>query len=325
MSRFHWIACLSLLTALSLARPVLADLAGAEAAYRRGVLLEKQGNDRDALVEYQDALQHYSTYYYAYRQIGNCEVRLGQRAKAVEAYEQYLAADPMDANVRDYTARLKKSLSPSPATAPAQEAESQQGYFASVELSPLFLSAGDVNALVPDGSTKASAPVAMSYGIEGGWRHASGLFIKAGFFSGAAKAYSWKQDSDTTTMTIQSSLSAFYVAPGYRYQLPLSLPIAISAELRLGQAQVSGTYTSDFSGVSKSQNSFSTGVTLLQPRLQADYLLMPHLSAQLSLGFNSADLSPVSIANGNLKTTTGDDAKISYDAPLLSAGLSWAF
>ena len=325
MSRLRQMLGMGLLTvALLAARPAAAFLEGAEAAYRRGVVLEKQGNDSAALIEFQAALQHYPNYYYAYREIGNCFVRTQQRAKAVQAYDQYLSANPMDAQVRDYNARLKQSLGASSPKVGAAKAAS--GFFASLELAPIFLSTDDMNALVPDGSTKAgSSAMALSYGLEGGWLHSSGAFIKAGFFTGASKSHNWKESNDLVKASMQSSLTGLYIAPGFRYQLPIPLPLALSGELRIGTATVSGKYLSEVDGGGKSEYAFSTGVTLIQPRLKADYRVMEHLDLGLSLGFNSAELSKIAITDGNLKTQKNEDAKVSYNAPLLSMGVSWAF
>ena len=322
MGRMGKVFGLLVVLALGLVRPAAAFLEAAEAAYRRGVVLEKQGNYESALVEYQAALQHYPNYYYAYRQIGNCYVRLQQTPKAIEAYDQYLSAAPMDATVRDYNNRLKQAQGPS---AEAPKPGSQSGaYFVAVELTPLFLSADDINALVPDDSTKAKAPLGLAYGLEGGWKHSSGFFVKAGYFTGAAKNHSWKENSDLTSNSLQTSMSGYYIAPGFDYKLPIALPLSVGGELRLGQAQIAGKYSSDTQG-SKSDNSFSQSVTLLQPRLKADYLLSQHLTLGASLGLNSAELGKVEVSGGTLKTQKNEDAKISYNAPLLSVGANWTF
>lgn len=323
MGRMGRVLGLLVVLALGFVRPAEAFLEGAEAAYRRGVVLEKQGNYTAALVEYQAALQHYPNYYYAYRQIGNCYVRLQQTPKAIEAYDQYLSAAPMDATVRDYNARLKQLQAPGAATAKPGP-QNNGAYFVAVELTPLFLSADDTNALVPDGSTKAKAPLGLAYGVEGGWKHSSGFFVKAGFFTGASKSHTWKESSDLITNTMQSSLSGYYIAPGYDYKLPIGLPISVGGELQLGQAQISGKYSTEVAG-SKTDNGFGQTVTLLQPRLKADYLLSEHLNLGASLGLNNAELGKVAIDGGNLKTQKNEDAKVSYNAPLLSVGASWTF
>lgn len=306
---------------LGFSQPAHASLEGAEAAYRRGAALERSADYESALVEYQGALAHYPNYFYAWRQIGNCYVRLHQTDKALDAYDHYLAAKPTDLQVKDYADKLRH-------LAPAVGAASGQAFtpfYAGLVLHPVFLGVADINALVPDGSTKAGGSVALGYGVEGGWRHPSGAYVQAGWFSGLSKGNSWKESADTINKTVTATMSGFYVAPGYRMRLPLSWPVEVGGHLGLGLANLGFEYTTDISGLSKTTISASQSPLLVLAELRADTKVWKELELSAGLGYQSAQMSKISTDNGDLKDQQGGNAKLDMSGLRLDLGAHWCF
>lgn len=326
----------ALFLAIFAAIPAHASVADAAEAYRRGATLERSGDYEAALVEYQAALAHEPNYFYAYRQIGNCQVRLRQPQRALEAYDRYLAARPGDVQMRDYADRLRASVMASGqggtggggSGTPAGSAQSG-GFYAGADLQAVMLSADDINALVPEGSSKGSGGMGLAYGVEGGWRHPSGFFLQGAWFTGLSKNQSWKENSDMTTTSVKESMSGFYLAPGYRQRLPIKLPISVSGLLGVGMANFSYEYNSkmESGGVTLSETkvSASGAPMLIVAQAQADYEVIPHLNLGLDLGYQSAELTKIDGSNGNLKDAKGGDAKADFKGARVGLSATWAF
>lgn len=313
---------------LGLSQAAHASLADAEAAYRRGAALERSGDSEGALVEYQAALAHYPDYFYAWRQIGNCYVRLRQAPRAVDAYDHYLTAKPMDNQVREYNDRLRRAYgSPSAAIGGTATGSGQAAapFYVGLALHPVFLSVADINALVPDGANKASASVAMGYGVEGGWRHSSGAYLQAGWFSGLSKGNSWKESSDLVNKTVNASMSGFYLAPGYRMKLPIRWPVNVGGHLGLGLANLGFDYTTEIVSVQKTTVSASQSLLLVLADLRADALVWKQLELSAGLGYQSAQMPKISTDNGDLKDQQGGNAKLDMSGLRLDLGLHWDF
>lgn len=318
-----------------LAAPAPASLADAEAAYRRGAALERDGDCEGALVQYQAALGHYPHYFYAHRQMGNCYARLGQPQRALQSYDQYLAARPTDTVVADYAQRLRQHLG-APAAQPLAQpvnggvvpGRQAQGFYAGLAVNPVFLGVEDINALVPDGSTKASAPMGLAYGIEAGWRHASGFYVQGGWFTGLAKNHSWKEDGDITEVSVKQSMSGFYLAPGFRSRLPIQLPISVGGHLGVGVASLAYEHKSKttvgFSS-SESTTSVNAGPMLTVAELRADWQMTPQLGLNLGLGWQGAELNKIEGSNGPLKNAKGGDAKADFKGMRMGLGAQWSF
>jgi tetratricopeptide (TPR) repeat protein len=336
-----WIVIAALAVLGGLPIQALASLTEAEAAYRRGATLERSGDCEAALVEYQAALGHYPHYFYAHRQIGNCYIHLRQSARALEAYDRYLMARPTDTVVADYAQRLRQSLgasAPSPGVqgvnggggggSRADAGRQDPGFYAGLGLGLVMLGVEDINAFVPDGSTKATAPMGLAYGIEGGWRHASGFYVQGAWFSGLAKTHSWKEDSDITEVSVKQSMSGFYLAPGFRSRLPIKLPISVGGHLGVGLASLAFEHKSKTTlgpSSSESTTSVNAGPMLVLAEARADYAVTPQLSLNLGLGYQSAELTKIEGSNGTLKNAKGGDAKADFKGMRFGAGATWSF
>jgi len=322
---------LTLFMALGLvfSRPAHASLEEAESAYRRGAALERSADAESALVEYQGALAHYPNYFYAWRQIGNCYVRLRQMPKAIDAYNHYLAAKPTDLQVRDYADKLRKAYGEPHAslvTATDTGGEGRPAFYAGLVLSPVFLGMDDINALVPEGSTKAGSNLGLAYGLEGGWRHPSGFYVQAGGFMGLAKNHSWKENADLTDVSVKSSMSGFYLAPGYRMRLPVSLSIIVGGHLGVGLANIAFDHTSEMKSLgTKSSTSVNASPMLIVAEANAEYQVLPQLGIVAGLGYQSAELAKLDGGNGNLKNAKGEDAKLDFKGLRLNLGARWLF
>jgi hypothetical protein len=114
---------MALLGALALSASGLkADMAGAQAAYKRGMDKDKLKDYQGAMSEYQAALAAEPRYAYAWRQIGNDRYYLGDKAGALEAYDKYLAVVKNDPRTQAFADRLRSQLGATAAVAPAAAA-----------------------------------------------------------------------------------------------------------------------------------------------------------------------------------------------------------
>lgn len=100
------IALLGLLAAAPAA--LTAGRPEAEGAFQQGLNLERQRQYAAALQQYQAALEEDASYSAARRQAGNCAYYLGDKARALQFYDAYLAEVPNDAAIR----KLADSLRP---------------------------------------------------------------------------------------------------------------------------------------------------------------------------------------------------------------------
>jgi len=304
-----------------------ASLEDAADSYRRGAAMERAGDNADALVEYQAALGHDPQYFYAWRQMGNCYVRLRQVPKAIDAYDRYLAAKPDDLAVRDYAERLRKAADPaagtgrwtglgsgsgSGASSGTASAPARNEFFAGVLLRPVLMGTSDLAAMVPSGASGPSgSSLGLGYGLEGGWRHASGFYGVLGYYTGLNKNFSWTQNSGAETNAITSHMGGFYVGPGYRYRLPLAWPLSVEADLGIGQAQLSYAYTVSLQGQGQvSSVSVNQAATLLVADLKAVARLWQGLDLEAGLGYQGAALGQMNGPNGTIQDAQGNNAKL---------------
>lgn len=108
---FRSLAVSALLCCFFLApSPAWADAEAAKAAYMRGVAQQKAGQYQAALSEYEASLQAEPRYVYSYKQMGTCYYYLGQKGKAVAAYDKYLAAYPNDTAIRKFADSIRPSV-----------------------------------------------------------------------------------------------------------------------------------------------------------------------------------------------------------------------
>jgi hypothetical protein len=92
-----------------------AGQAEAKAAYMRGAALEKNKQYDQAITEYKASLAADSHYVYAHKGLGNCYYYKGDKAKAVEHYDAYLAVMPNDAGIKKFADSLRGSEASAPA------------------------------------------------------------------------------------------------------------------------------------------------------------------------------------------------------------------
>jgi hypothetical protein len=87
-----------------------AGLTEAKEAYSRGIVQERARHYEVALAEYQACVAEEPGYYWAYKQIGNCDYYLGRKQEALTAYQRYLDQNPADSAVRNFADKLKLEL-----------------------------------------------------------------------------------------------------------------------------------------------------------------------------------------------------------------------
>jgi hypothetical protein len=104
-----------------------ADMAGAQAAYKRGMDKDKLKDYQGAMGEYQAALAAEPRYAYAWRQIGNDRYYLGDKTGALEAYDKYLAVVKNDPRTQAFADRLRSQLGATAAVAPVAPAAAAAG------------------------------------------------------------------------------------------------------------------------------------------------------------------------------------------------------
>src|SRR5947209_1237977 len=90
--------------------PARADFERAQAAYLRGMQKEKKLDYQAAEAEYRSSLAADPRYYWAYKRIAACRYSLGDKAGALQDYDRYVAANPIDLEARQYAASLRASL-----------------------------------------------------------------------------------------------------------------------------------------------------------------------------------------------------------------------
>lgn len=343
---------LRLLTLIFLLAPqgAFAFLEGAEAAFRRGQQYERLKNYSAAIVEYQSALSFYPNYFYAHRQIGNCYAFQQQPAKALEAYDKYLSANPMDSQVRAYADRLRGGLGFPPlnqelsqggvqvastaAMAGQGPAQPQgfglrigglkKGFFAGAQAGMVMLNVDDINALVSEGSKKASASPGIAYGALAGWQHDSGFYVLGAYESGLNKAHNWEDPDISSLKTSASTVySHYYVAPGF--QVRLLDRLSLGAQLGFGQGTYTGTVKSEIGGTELSKQSFTQAAQVMLYELKGEYMATPNFGVHAILGMQSGELAKAESGSSNIKDAKGNDAKFNYSGLRLGLGAEWHF
>lgn len=117
---------LALLLGLLLGAGLQADVKEAQAAYGRGLALERAKDYQAAITEYEASLAAEPRYAYAKRQIGTCRYYLGDKVGALKAYDNYLAVVSTDAQTRAFADKLRDQLKAAGVTVGGGEAGSSE-------------------------------------------------------------------------------------------------------------------------------------------------------------------------------------------------------
>lgn len=291
-----------LIVSLLLAAPLRADLAGAKAAYARGVELEKSKHYVAAMNEYKAALDEEPAYAFAHRQIGNCLYYLGNKQGAVSEYESYLAARPEDAQVKAFSDRLKSEL-PSPAAGPATLESPrpsrpvqappmlQDSFYVGLSAAEAATSSDDMQQLLPGVVIKDSGSLLAS--LKAGFLSESGFWLEGAYTYGpwrqypilySSSGFQWKE---TYTFTE----STFSLEPGFRF--PVGRKVALGGGIAFG---LSNQYVSHVSTLGQSEWASGSNYSY-SPEIKCS-LAFSHIGVDIDLGYHISK-------SGTMKSDSG--------------------
>ncbi len=307
---------LALASILFLATPLRADLTGAQEAYRRGMQFEKAKDYHAAISEYEGALLAEPRYVYAYKQIGTCKYYLGDKAGALEAYDQYLAKMPNDAAIKNFADKLRtqgvqaaSTGSGKPALALGQATrfnfDVSAGYH-SMSFAHWNQDWADTIAVIGSaGSTPPEIVAGYSLGVAGGYRVNPKLKLLLNldyFMTAAGLKISGGSGSVTSNETLVFNYPLLYLGGGADYELAhLDNGLKIDAGLRFGYGMLSGAQETDtysltifgVTSISESKSSLSGSGLGFELKLGADWPISSNASTFLDLGYRVLSLSKI--------------------------------
>ena len=320
MKRITGWALVLVLTFLAL--PLHADLESAKAAYQRGAQLEQAKQYNAAITEYQSALAAEPRYAYAWKQIGNCRYYLGDKAGALQAYDEYLAVVKTDAKTQAFTDRLRAEA-PAPAAAAAVTGAVAVAtrWRAGLDFGYHTLSFSQWNEdwkSVPasSGSTYPTIDSGLSLGATFGYRVIPKLdlgldidyYIVGTSLKATASGGGISYESSTTY-----NFDAIWIGPSVGYDLlQLSNGLTVNGGLALGWfslmgAGSDGTSTYTFYGISSSSSSKSTysGSSLgTKAKLGLSWKASALFTATLDVGYRIASIPKISYSSSNTSGST---------------------
>ncbi len=295
--------------ALLAARPVWADLAGAQAEYRFGLEQERARNYRLAVEYFGKSLAADARYVYADKEMGTCYYYLGDKAEALFHYDRYLAVVPSDKPVSSMAEYLRGQVSPGALdfVRRAQHPDPRVGRFGAGLL--LGYNTYAMNTYNADfGKSFGDLTGGFNLGVDLKWRFdpdwVAGLCLET-LFAGSSTSQTGSDGmGDTVKASVTVNAPAVLVGPymgyvfgglaprleicplvelGYLSLAGANLTASTSATGPYAWLYPNGSGTSNFSG-----SGFGAKVAL-----SADWLVLPEISLDCQLGYRYALLSTI--------------------------------
>jgi tetratricopeptide (TPR) repeat protein len=252
---------------LGLAVCLRADADAARAAYTQGMREEAAGRTGEAMARYQSALALDPGFSPARRGLGNCYYKSGDKEAALREYRLYLAANPGDAGVQAFAARLNDALYPrgGPASA-GPDALLADAFSLGFSLGAVAASGDDMQQLVPGAIVPQNGALAGS--LKAGFLSATGFGCELAFTYGPFRSYTSSYQvgaypyQDTYGFT-ETSLSA---RPSFRF--PLGPTFTLGLGLGVGLSWAALSYRSTYFAA---QNFYGSNVSL-EPSLRGSFI-----------------------------------------------------
>jgi hypothetical protein len=317
-----------LLALLLLPALAQATAEGAKAAYMRGTAKEKAKDYKGAVQEYEAALAEYPGYVYANKQLGTCWYYLGDKAKAVENYDLYLAKVPNDASIKKFADGLRAQLPAGEAAAPSKKkAEKKAGsgpndaFYMGFGFGYLMNSGDDIKSLYgSSGGYSFGLGFGGGYDLHAGYQMSNGLAVELGYESiGRAIIVGSASSSSGGIGTISSSDTVYSLEPLYR--LRLSRSVSLDGGLLLGYASTTLAFAA--SGGSSSGGSSTAGQAtgsglVYMPELKFQFLMGGHVGMDLGVGYRIADFSSLKYTGASASGSSSGSAEVTD-----STGAAW--
>lgn len=308
--------------------PLRADVAGAKAAFYRGLGLERAKSYPEAIKAYQSALVAEPRYAWADRQMGNCFYYLGDKAEALRHYDAYLALVGNDVKTRAFADRLRAELDGAvPAATAAVEPAPMERWLVHPRIGVHTLAFKDWNDYFKGAVSIADikypiVTVAYSVGVDVGFRltRSMDLGLDADFYYVATEL-------NTKFINVLYNFSVLWIGPQftYSYQMPHN-PIVLDLGVGMGYLTLvgAGATSAIVSGYEGTGLGYR-GTVGFGWRLNSGHAIM------LDVGYRSATVPSVKVANGSgvggtLKKVDGSgDLVLDYSGLDLKLGMKGYF
>jgi len=318
---------MSLVLALAPAFAAATAADDAKAAYMRGAAKEKAQDYQGAIAEYEAALKAYPGYFYANKQIGNCDYRLGKASEAIEQYDIYLAKAPNDAATKNFAnaLRAKQGAAPSPKKEAAAKGDGEMG------LNPAFYLGFGFGMISNDGSdlTKGSTGASVALGLNFleelhlGYQWPSGLAVEGGYqnFNRLATV-TYGSSSGGGGIAYVIGDTTFFVEPLYRFQA--SRRITLDGGLQLGYTSASLTCASAGGSSSGSASTSAlalsgSGVTFM-PEGRVNFMLGRRVGLHLGAGYR---IATITVKGSSASSSSGGSSSSAGSGELNNGGLTY--
>jgi hypothetical protein len=307
MGGLKWGAVLGLLLSAAVLR---ADLAGAQAGYKKGLELMKAKQYQAAITAFEASLAAEPRYVYSWKYIGTCRYYLGDKPGAVEAYDKYLAVIKNDPQTQAFADKLRGQLPEAdavPAERPARRELSLPRWRIGAALGADTVSFKAYNDDWKESSASAGATGtppsvndALTLGVVVAYRIIPRLELGLDLdYYLVSDNYSITDLFSGAVGTGKDTFDALWIGPRIGFDFLSTRRFSLGAELGLGYLTLSGA-GSDYSVVSASgvttytsSASYSGSTVGFKGGLEAVLRLGSHFAFSGDLGYRAATIATV--------------------------------